>query len=318
MAAGTAGVAFGELSMMMAQTPAEFGSAMRWTHLPLWVVIVSLVLFIRQYLRSGRVWLAWSVVALRTLSLVLNFVFDPNLNYREISPLHHLSFLGESVSVARGVPNPWMLVAQVGTLLLAIFVVDAALTLRRRDDRQKALLLSSTIMFFVVASLVQSVLVLWGVVSMPITISFFFLGIVAVTAYEMSLDVHRSAQLAQNLRESEARLRDITFSMGDWVWEVNEKGVYTYSSAKGVELFGRVIGKTAFDHMPPEEAKRVEQLFSEIAARKAPIKDLENWNVRKDGERICLLTNGVPVREISRATAVLTRTSPSGKAWKRV
>jgi PAS domain S-box-containing protein len=295
MAAGTAGVAFGELSMMMAETPAAFGRAVRWTHLPLWVVIVSLVLFVRQYLRSGRPWLAWTIVGTRTLALVLNFIFIPNINYREISSLHNLRFFGESISIAQGAPNPWMLVAQTGTLLLAIFVVDAALTVRRRDDRQKKLLLSSTIMFFVAASMVQAVMVFWGFVSMPVTISFFFLGIVAVTAYEMSLDVHRSVQLAQNLRESEARLKDITFSMGDWVWEVDEKGVYTYSSARGNELFGHVIGKTPFDLMPPDEAMRMKLLFSELAAKKAPIKDLANWNVGKDGERICLLTNGVPI-----------------------
>ena len=295
MAAGTAGIAFGELSMMLANTPAEFGRALRWTHLPIWLVIVSLVLFVRHYLRSGRLWLAWTIIGTRTLSLILNFVFTPNLNYREINSLQHLSFLGESVPIARGLPNPWMLVAQMGTLLLAIFVIDAAVSVRRRNDQRKTLVLSSGIMFFVVASMVQAIMVFWGFVSMPITISFFFLGIVVVTAYEMSLDVHRSVQLAENLRDSETRLRDITFSMGDWVWEVDEKGVYTYSSAKGNELFGHVIGKTPFDLMPPDEAKRVGALFSEIAAQKAPIKDLENWSMGKDGKRICLLTNGVPI-----------------------
>ncbi len=98
-----------------------------------------------------------------------------------------------------------------------------------------------------------------------------------------------------NLRESEKRLRDIIFSMADWVWEVDENGVYTYSSTKGLELFGHVVGKTPFDFMPPDEAKRVAGIFSEIAANKGPIKELENWNIRKDGVRICLLTNGVPI-----------------------
>jgi len=97
------------------------------------------------------------------------------------------------------------------------------------------------------------------------------------------------------LQESEGRLRDITFSMADWVWEVDERGVYTYSSSKGHELFGHVVGKTPFDFMPPDEAKRVAEIFSEIAANKEPIKDLENWNIRKDGERVCLLTSGVPI-----------------------
>jgi PAS domain S-box-containing protein len=295
MAAATTGVAFCELSMMLSQTPAEFGRAVRWIHLPLWLVIISLALFIRQYLRSGHPWLAWTVCVMRTLSLILNFVFTPNIYYREISSLHHLRFLGESVSVAQGTPNPWMLIPQMSTLLLLIFVVDATITVRKRKGQKKALVVGSTIVFFVVASMVHSALVLWGVVSMPIMISFYFMGIAVVTAYEMSIDVYRSAQLAQELRESEARLKDITFSIGDWVWEVDEKCIYTYSSAKGKELFGDIIGKTPFDYMTPEEKERVASLFSELAAKKAPIKDLENWNVGKDGERICLLTNGMPI-----------------------
>jgi len=112
---------------------------------------------------------------------------------------------------------------------------------------------------------------------------------------EFDMPEHQRMLASQMLRESEGRLRDITFSFADWIWEVDENGVYTFSSSKGPELFGRVIGKTPFDFMPPDEAKRVAAIFSEIAANKAPIKDLENWNIRKDGERICLLTSGVPI-----------------------
>jgi len=296
MAAGTAGIAFCELSMMLAATPAEFGRVVWWANFPVWMVVVSLVLFVRLYLRSGRVWLAWTIIGMRTLALILNVVLTPNLHYREITSLQHLRFLGESVSVARGVPNPWQLIAQVAVLLLMVFIVDAAvMSVRRRQDQRRSLVLISGILFFLVASLMQSVLVFWGILSMPITFSFFSLGIVAVMAYEMSLDVQRAAQLFDDLRESEARLRDITFSMADWVWEVDEKGVYTYSSEKGSELFGHMIGKTPFDLMPPDEAKRVAAIFSEIASKKLPIKDLENWNIGKGGERICLLTNGVPI-----------------------
>jgi PAS domain S-box-containing protein len=107
------------------------------------------------------------------------------------------------------------------------------------------------------------------------------------------------AQRAETLRQSEVRFRDITFSIADWVWEVDENGVYTYSSQKGFDFFGplreAVIGKTPFDFMPPDEARRVAAIFSEIAANRAPIKDLENWNIDKSGQNICLLTNGVPI-----------------------
>jgi len=103
----------------------------------------------------------------------------------------------------------------------------------------------------------------------------------------------------EKLRKSEARLEDIIFSLGDWVWEVDKDGVYTFSSQQGVDLFGHsiddVIGKTPFDFMPPDEAVRISAIFSEIAVKKSNIKDLENWNIRKDGMKICMLTNAVPI-----------------------
>ena len=101
------------------------------------------------------------------------------------------------------------------------------------------------------------------------------------------------------LKKSEGRLRDIMFSMADWVWEMDENGVYTYSSKRGPELLGvsheQIIGKTPFDFMSPDEVRKAEDIFSEIMANKAAIKDYESWNIGKNGERICLLTNGVPI-----------------------
>jgi len=92
---------------------------------------------------------------------------------------------------------------------------------------------------------------------------------------------------AKALRASEERLRDITSSVGDWVWEVNEDGVYTYSSEKSRDVLGRapeeIVGKRPFDFMPPDEAARVGAVFTELVAAKAPIRDLETWNLRKGG-----------------------------------
>jgi PAS domain S-box-containing protein len=106
-------------------------------------------------------------------------------------------------------------------------------------------------------------------------------------------------QMEESLKQSEERLRDIMFSTMDWVWEVDKNGCYTYSSQRDIDLFDvapdEIIGKTPFDFMAPEEAERTAAVFSEIAAQKKPIKDFENWNIGKDGKRICLLTNGVPV-----------------------
>ncbi len=112
-------------------------------------------------------------------------------------------------------------------------------------------------------------------------------------------DITERKRLEAEKFESEQRLTDILSSMADWVWEVDEHGFYTYSSEKSRNLFGPlrgdVIGKKPFDFMPPEEVARILPILNDRAARKAPIKDLENWKINGNGERICLLTNGVPI-----------------------
>lgn len=106
-------------------------------------------------------------------------------------------------------------------------------------------------------------------------------------------------KLEKQLRESEKRFKDILYSTVDWVWEVDKNGVYTFVSGKVKKILGyepeELIGKTPLNLMPPDEAKRVGEIFGKIASGKKPIVNLENWNLSKDGRRVLLLTNGVPM-----------------------
>src|SRR5512141_2756741 len=60
-------VVVGEMLMMQAQTPEQFGTILRWLHLPGLAAIVSVAVFIRIYLRGGRLWLAYGACGLRLL-----------------------------------------------------------------------------------------------------------------------------------------------------------------------------------------------------------------------------------------------------------
>jgi len=106
-------------------------------------------------------------------------------------------------------------------------------------------------------------------------------------------------QANEDIIISEARLKDIIFSMGEWVWEIDENEKYTYSSEKGSEILGiptdEIIGKTPFDFMATDVVDGVKAKYLELLAKKEAIVDLENWNIGKHGKRICLLTNGVPI-----------------------
>src|SRR6059036_1121978 len=93
-AVAAAAIAAFELAMMHAQTVGRYEALLRWIHVPVWVLVVSFVGFVRLYLRAGRPWLAWSICGLRTLVLILNFIFTPNINYRQITSLHQFSTWG--------------------------------------------------------------------------------------------------------------------------------------------------------------------------------------------------------------------------------
>ena len=262
-AVGTAGMAFCELWMMRAQTPEEFGTALRWLHVPAWALLVALVGLVRVYLRAGRPWLAWTFVGLRTFSLLLDFLVGQNLNYREITRLRHIPFLGESVSVAEGVANPCMLVGQLSLLLLVLFVADATVTVWRRGDRRQALAVGGSIVFFTLAGTAQAVLVLWEMVHWPMTTSFFYLGIVATMAYEMSREALRAAQLSDDLLESEARmtLASEAAGFGVWMWSIARNQVW--GSQRWLGLFGfapdaTVTFENIIQRIHPDDRETVE------------------------------------------------------------
>ena len=199
-----------ELLMARAQTVGQFGSAVRWAHVPVALVVFSVVWFLRLHFRTGRLWLAYAVCGLRVLALILNFSFTPNLNYREITGLRQVAlFGGESASVAVGVVNPWTLIGQLSLLLLLVYVVDASFTLWRkgnRDSRRRALIVGGGMVFFILGSASHFALVLTGLIVSPLFLSFPFLAIVVAMGYELSLDVVRAGQLSLEVQANEQRL----------------------------------------------------------------------------------------------------------------
>jgi PAS domain S-box-containing protein len=115
----------------------------------------------------------------------------------------------------------------------------------------------------------------------------------------ISRDITDRKKTEHELRKLTQRFEDIALSSADWIWEVDGNGKYTFATGNVKNILGyepdELIGKSPFDLMPEDEARRIGEIFQKIAAKKQPIVDLENWNLTKDGQRICLMTNGVPV-----------------------
>src|SRR5207244_2663129 len=278
-------------------------SDVRWVHVPVWVIIVSLVIFVRLHLKAGRQWLAWTVVGVRTLSLILNFIFSPNINFRQMAPLRHVSFLGESVSVAAGVPNPWMLVAQLSLVLLVIFVMDGTIAVWRRGDRRQALMVGGSILVFTMAGTVEGITITWGIISMPLTASLFYQGLVVVMACELSYDVVHAAALARQLqvsdaglRESEERFRSVADAAPVLIWMSGMDKLCTFFNKPWLEFTGRSLeqelGNGWAEGVHPDDLQKCLKIYTEaFDARKAFV--MQYRLRRYDGEYRWISDQGV-------------------------
>jgi signal transduction histidine kinase len=207
-AASLAAWAICELWMMRAATPDELMRALRWAHVPLFSWLVSTMWFVRVYLRAGRGWLAWTILIIRVVMLIFNFEPGKNLTFQAALPLQRIQFLGEPVTVPAGVVNPWQLVTQATVILILVFVADAGMTAWRRGDRRKALIVGGSVEFSLVTAFVTAAPVTWGVARAPYIFSLPYMCLVLVMGYELSRGVLRASQLVEQLRASEAGLRE--------------------------------------------------------------------------------------------------------------
>ncbi len=207
-AVSTAAFAFFELSLMRAETPAELMLAFKWSQVPIYTWLLSILWFVRIYLGAGRMWLAWTITGMRTIYLLIGLLLVPNVVLREVE-VRHVQFLGESVTVAHGAPNPWLAFGQSAVAMTLVFIADATITAWRRGDRQKAVMVGGSAEFFLLMSQVTSSPVMWGLASVPIVLSLPYMAMIGVMGYELSRDVLRASDLVVDLQRSNQEISDL-------------------------------------------------------------------------------------------------------------
>jgi len=276
-ALGSAAIAACELLLMRSETVEQFGRVDWLSHFPLCVLLVSIVWFTRFHLRAGWPWLGWAVIATRILMLVMNIFSPPTINFRVITGLHRVSFLGETIFTPEGVLNPWANVGKLSSVLLLIFLITATVEVSRRKKRVD-LFLSGSLMFFITAAALHAALVERGIVKSPYLISFAFLGVILTMAYGLSSDVLRASQLVVMLQASEAGLRESeermtlaaeAANLGIWISDLARQEIW--ATQKWRELFG-FSGSDQLDlegilqRVHPEDREVVNQILTKVLA----------------------------------------------------
>src|SRR5437667_5464413 len=274
-AVAVAGIAVGEFAMMRAQTTEQIGRAQQWGHVPLFILVVAIVGFVRLYFGTGRLWLAVAACAARAVSLVINFAWPPNLNFRQITGVRRVEFLGQAVSIPEGVGSSWTHLGELGSLLVLAFVVDASVALWRQgkpESRRRAVVVGGSITAFIIIAAGIGALINAKVIHWPYLISLPFLGIVVAMGFELSRDMLHAAALSRRLQAAEAGLRESearinlaanAANLGLWLWNI--PGDELWVTEQWRKLFGFAdLEPVTFDRLlqvvHPWDRERMKQL----------------------------------------------------------
>lgn len=102
------------------------------------------------------------------------------------------------------------------------------------------------------------------------------------------------------LKQSELRFKQVSEHSGEWIWEVDPTGLYTFSSSVVKQTLGyepeEIINKKYFyDFFKPEIREEFKQAALGVFSRKEAFENFTNTNLHKDGREVILSTSGIPM-----------------------
>jgi PAS domain S-box-containing protein len=107
-------------------------------------------------------------------------------------------------------------------------------------------------------------------------------------------------QSNKDLEISEKRFRDIGKNAQEWIWEVDKKGIFTFSNEAVFNILGHkpeeVIGKYLYRLASPEDAENFKNIIADALKNKKSFRSVikKSWH-KKTKETIWLSSSGVPI-----------------------
>jgi PAS domain S-box-containing protein len=110
--------------------------------------------------------------------------------------------------------------------------------------------------------------------------------------------IQQRRRLDQTAAVTESRFQDLLETIADWIWEVDEYGVYTYVSPQVEHLLNykpeEVIGQTLEDMMRLDQPQAANSIIRYSFQQRQGFARVETIRRTKDGQQIVMESNGVP------------------------
>jgi PAS domain S-box-containing protein len=106
---------------------------------------------------------------------------------------------------------------------------------------------------------------------------------------ELVRDITERRLAEARVEESEERFRDIVDNTGDWIWEADASGKYTYSSPAVERVLGysagEILNTYIFDHYPSDEREELKSGMIEAFRKRFIFKQSVTRSIRKESAR---------------------------------
>ncbi|MDD4931586.1 MAG: PAS domain S-box protein [Candidatus Colwellbacteria bacterium] len=112
-------------------------------------------------------------------------------------------------------------------------------------------------------------------------------------------DITREKAVELELRKTLNRFELISKLAGEWIWSVDSKGVFTYSSSASLSILGispdKMVGKSGFELMDPLMEPKFRKVWASLLKDKEEFRKMIVVMITSKGEKVFLEVNGIPV-----------------------
>jgi len=300
-AIGAAGIAMFELWSLKTIDISLYNIGVKLNHIPIFLLLISLIWFIYVYFGTAKKWLAYSITVLWIVALIINFALPNSLTFSSITELKQIQLpWGEYFSVPIGVTNPWKFIAEFASLLILIYIVDASIRLWKNGDKRRAGVVGGSMIFFMLAAGIHTPLVDEGIIKTPYMISFTFLAILIAMAYELGRDVFRASELSKEVVSNEQRWRSLLENVQFLVCGVDKDGIIYYTNPYYLATTSytkeEIIGKHYNFVLSPKEKGKIEDL-TEILKNENRLPNTQVSIITKNGEERNIYWSNVIIKD---------------------
>jgi PAS domain S-box-containing protein len=116
-------------------------------------------------------------------------------------------------------------------------------------------------------------------------------------------DVSERVEVEQRLRQSEQRFRDVAYSAGEYIWEMDTTGRYTLITERVQGILGvpadQLVGRSPFEFMLDDESQVMRDWYRCIVDTGRPFYGVEYRGLDASGKTVWQRIGGTPIRDTS-------------------